>query len=126
MAQYWDILAKELQVDGNDLLDWQHFKETLIRSYETFNPKMVACNKLYLFLKKGMWKSTPMSFNICAPTLLSFLSPLHVVIRWKGDKVKHSTLIILYYEGGFTLGSRSKKLGGGGSKVPFNELHFHT
>jgi hypothetical protein len=29
-------------------LDWQGFKEALIRSYKSVNPKMVACNKLHL------------------------------------------------------------------------------
>lgn len=82
VAQHWDILAKKLPFDGNNPLDWQGFKEALIRSYRVLIQRWLHATSSTFFLIMGLWKSMPLNFSICGPALLSFLSPL--VIRWKG------------------------------------------
>lgn len=67
VAQHWDILAKDLQFDKIDQLDFKLFNGALNHYYRNVHLKMVARNKLRLFLIKGMWKIMPMNFKICAP-----------------------------------------------------------
>lgn len=66
VAQHWDTLAEDLQLDMKDPLDFQLFNGALNHSCRSVHPTKVARNKLRLFLIKGMWKITPMNFNFCA------------------------------------------------------------
>lgn len=55
-------------------MDWHRFKGTHIHSYMSAN--LLHITSSAFLLRKGMWKSTPMNFDICVATKLSFLSPL--------------------------------------------------
>jgi hypothetical protein len=100
VAQHWDILAKDLQLDKIDLLDLKLFNGALNHYYRNVHPKMVARNKLRLFLIEGMWKIMPMNFNICAPAKLRFLSSLLMILWGLKEDVQNKVMVDPKGDGG--------------------------
>jgi hypothetical protein len=69
VEKHWDILAKELQYDRKDSLDWQHFntKKLLSIFYVNVNLEMAARNKLCLPPCKGFVEEYAIEFhNLCS------------------------------------------------------------
>jgi hypothetical protein len=67
VAQHWQIIAKNLQLEGKDAKDWVLFKEALIKAYGNVNPEQLARAKLAKLTQTSSVESYANKFqNLCA------------------------------------------------------------